>query len=75
MQRPDYLSSNKAEYAGRINSALVSRKVAFSILEQQHSVLEAFNFWVEKFCFALPTGPHLSPSENLPACWKNFSRT
>lgn len=75
MHHPDYLLSNAAEYTGRIDSALVSRKVAFSVLERRYGVLEAFTFWVGNVCFALPTGPHLSPSNWLAACWKYLSRT
>lgn len=51
MHYSDYLSSNAAEDTGRIHSALVSRKVAFSILERRYSVLEALSFWVGGFLF------------------------
>lgn len=51
MHHPDYLLSNAAEDTGRIDSALVSRKVGFSILERR--VLEALNFWVGGFLFRI----------------------
>lgn len=51
MHHPDYLLSNAAEDTGRIDSALVSRKVGFSILERR--VLEALSFWVGGFLFRI----------------------
>lgn len=51
MHHPDYLLSNAAEDTGRIDSALVSRKVGFSILERR--VLEALSFWVGGLLFRI----------------------
>lgn len=51
MHHPDYLLRNAAEDTGRIDSALVSRKVGFSILERR--VLEALSFWVGGLLFRI----------------------
>lgn len=51
MHHPDNLLSNAAEDTGRIDPALVSRKVGFSILERR--VLEALSFWVGGFLFRI----------------------
>lgn len=66
MHQPDYLLSNAAEDTGRIDSALVSRKFGFSILERRYGVLEALSFWLGGFLFRITYWTALI-SVNVPA--------
>ena len=51
MHPPDHLLNNPAEDTYKIDSALVSRTVAFSILERRYHFLEAFSFWFGECLF------------------------
>lgn len=56
MHHAEHFMSNASEETGRIDSALVSRKAAFSFLERRYGVLKVFSFWtgVNLYIHTLP---------------------